>query len=87
MRMDDKSKNDGLTLGLRTLNSIAKKLKAKRTAAGALTLASPEVRNRPLHPDRTAALTSRTNGPPMSRSTSSPAADPLYLAGALRARL
>ena len=41
--MDDKSKTDGLTLGLRTLNAIAKKLKAKRTAAGALTLASPEV--------------------------------------------
>ena len=45
MRMDDKSLHDPLTLGLRTLNAIAKKLKAKRAAAGALTLASPEVRH------------------------------------------
>lgn len=42
--MDDKSMTDPLTLNLRSLNAIAKKLKARRTAAGALSLASPEVR-------------------------------------------
>ncbi|KAL1520405.1 hypothetical protein AB1Y20_021991 [Prymnesium parvum] len=44
VRMDDKSMTDPLTLNLRSLNAIAKKLKARRTAAGALSLASPEVR-------------------------------------------
>lgn len=43
-RIDDKSKNDDLTLGLRGLNTLAKVLKAKRIANGALTLASTEVR-------------------------------------------
>ena len=36
--------DDPLTLSLRTLNALAKHLKAQRTATGALTLASPEVR-------------------------------------------
>ncbi|BGP42575.1 exosome catalytic subunit dis3 [Rhodotorula kratochvilovae] len=43
-RKDDKSLNDPLTEGIRMLNSIAIKLKAKRMAAGALNLASPEVK-------------------------------------------
>ncbi|KAK3581182.1 hypothetical protein CHS0354_024716 [Potamilus streckersoni] len=44
MRIDDKGKNDPLTLGLRGLNRLAKILKRKRTENGALTLASPEIR-------------------------------------------
>ena len=44
MRMDDARMTDDLTTSLRTLNALAKKLKAKRSADGALTLASPEVR-------------------------------------------
>ena len=44
LRMDDARMADPLTSGLRTLNSLAKKLKAMRQAAGALSLASPEVR-------------------------------------------
>jgi exosome complex exonuclease DIS3/RRP44 len=36
--------NDELTQGIRLLNSLAQKLKAKRMAAGALNLASPEVK-------------------------------------------
>uniref|UniRef100_A0A1E1X5G1 Exosome complex exonuclease RRP44 n=1 Tax=Amblyomma aureolatum TaxID=187763 RepID=A0A1E1X5G1_9ACAR len=43
-RIDDKSKKDDLTLGLRGLNRLAKLLKAKRITNGALTLASTEVR-------------------------------------------
>ncbi|GAA5903546.1 hypothetical protein JCM8208_003621 [Rhodotorula glutinis] len=43
-RKDDKSLKDPLTEGIRMLNSIALKLKAKRMAAGALNLASPEVK-------------------------------------------
>lgn len=43
-RKDDRSLNDPLTEGIRLLNSIAIKLKAKRMAAGALNLASPEVK-------------------------------------------
>lgn len=39
-----RSKTDQLTEGIRLLNSIAIKLKAKRMAAGALNLASPEVK-------------------------------------------
>lgn len=38
------SLEDPLTEGIRLLNSIAIKLKAKRMAAGALNLASPEVK-------------------------------------------
>jgi exosome complex exonuclease DIS3/RRP44 len=41
-RKDDASLNDPLTEGIRLLNSI--KLRAKRMAAGALNLASPEVK-------------------------------------------
>lgn len=36
--------NDDLTKGIRTLNQLAKKLRAIRIKNGALTLASPEVR-------------------------------------------
>eukprot|EP00736_Rhodelphis_marinus_P013737 Rmarinus@m.21213 len=43
-RIDDKSLNDPLTKDIRLLNQVAKKLRAKRMAAGALTLASPEVK-------------------------------------------
>ena len=42
--MDDARMDDPLTCSLRALNALAKKLKAARTAAGALSLASPEVR-------------------------------------------
>eukprot|EP01050_Picozoa_sp_SAG11_P021136 SAG11_NODE_3702_length_2269_cov_8.750000_4_plen_237_part_00 len=44
LRMDDPSMQDQLTKDLRTLNRVAKKLRADRFARGALTLASPEVR-------------------------------------------
>ena len=44
LRMDDARMTDPLTTSLRTLNSLAKRLKAARSAAGALSLASPEVR-------------------------------------------
>lgn len=43
-RKDDKSQNDAITTSIRLLNSMAIKLKAKRMEAGALNLASPEVR-------------------------------------------
>jgi len=43
-RMDDKARNDELTESIRLLNSLAQKLKAGRMAAGALNLASPEVK-------------------------------------------
>ncbi|KAJ1921532.1 exosome catalytic subunit dis3 [Mycoemilia scoparia] len=43
-RIDDPSNTDDLTEGVRTLNRLAKKMRAKRMAAGALTLSSPEVR-------------------------------------------
>lgn len=43
-RKDDKSKTDTLTEGIRLLNRLAIQLKAKRMAAGALNLASPEVK-------------------------------------------
>lgn len=42
--LDDPTKTDGVAQGLRRLNMLAKKLKAGRQAAGALTLASMEVR-------------------------------------------
>ena len=41
--IDDKSRTDPLSEGLRGLNELAKKLKQRRIKAGALTLASPEV--------------------------------------------
>lgn len=44
IRKDDKRKDDAITTSIRLLNQIAVKLKAKRMAAGALSLASPEVR-------------------------------------------
>ena len=44
IRKDDKSKNDPLTVAIRLLNDIAIKLKSKRIEAGALNLASPEVK-------------------------------------------
>ena len=44
LRIDDKTQQDDLTKGMRTLLMLSKKLKAMRMAAGALNLASPEVR-------------------------------------------
>ncbi|KAK3047549.1 exosome catalytic subunit dis3 [Extremus antarcticus] len=44
LRIDDKSQKDDLTNGMRSLMMLSKKLRAKRMAAGALNLASPEVR-------------------------------------------
>ncbi|MCJ1411220.1 exosome catalytic subunit dis3 [Ptychographa xylographoides] len=43
-RIDDKSQKDELTQGMRTLLMVAKKLRQRRMDAGALNLASPEVR-------------------------------------------
>eukprot|EP00879_Flechtneria_rotunda_P021039 GHRR01022163.1.p1 GENE.GHRR01022163.1~~GHRR01022163.1.p1 ORF type:complete len:742 (+),score=218.81 GHRR01022163.1:116-2341(+) len=43
-RIDDERLTDEITVGLRHMNLLAKKLRAKRTAAGALQLASPEVK-------------------------------------------
>lgn len=44
LRIDDASQQDELTHGMRHLMMLSKKLRAKRMAAGALNLASPEVR-------------------------------------------
>lgn len=44
LRIDDKFQKDGLTQGMRTLLMLSKKLRQKRMDAGALNLASPEVR-------------------------------------------
>lgn len=44
IRIDDKSQQDDLTNGMRMLLMLSKKLKQKRMDAGALNLASPEVR-------------------------------------------
>ncbi|KAF7980217.1 hypothetical protein HWV62_39325 [Athelia sp. TMB] len=44
IRKDDPNRTDELTEGIRLLNSLAQKLKAGRMAAGALNLASPEVK-------------------------------------------
>ena len=44
MRIDDQSQTDPLTEGMRTLLMLSKKLRQKRMDAGALNLASPEVR-------------------------------------------
>ncbi|KAJ3865942.1 hypothetical protein EV359DRAFT_72131 [Lentinula novae-zelandiae] len=44
IRKDDPNLHDELTNSIRLLNSLAIKLKAKRMAAGALNLASPEVK-------------------------------------------
>ncbi|PIB02180.1 Exosome complex exonuclease DIS3 [Cercospora beticola] len=44
LRIDDQSQQDELTQGMRHLMYLSKKLRAKRMAAGALNLASPEVR-------------------------------------------
>ncbi|KAI8908112.1 hypothetical protein DFJ77DRAFT_503502 [Powellomyces hirtus] len=43
-RLDDTTANDPVTTGIKLLNALAKKLRAQRMEAGALTLASPEVR-------------------------------------------
>ena len=43
-RMDDDRLSDEVTCGLRRMNALAKVLRARRTAAGALTLASAEVK-------------------------------------------
>ncbi|KJZ76643.1 Exosome complex exonuclease dis3 [Hirsutella minnesotensis 3608] len=44
LRIDDKSQQDELTNGMRTLLMLSKKLKQKRMDAGALSLSSPEVK-------------------------------------------
>lgn len=44
LRIDDQSQQDDLTQGMRHLMYLSKKLRAKRMAAGALNLASPEMR-------------------------------------------
>ncbi|KAG6808306.1 hypothetical protein H0H92_004576 [Tricholoma furcatifolium] len=44
IRKDDPNLQDELTVGIRLLNKLAQSLKAKRMAAGALNLASPEVK-------------------------------------------
>ncbi|KAL9116336.1 MAG: hypothetical protein Q9187_007142 [Circinaria calcarea] len=44
LRIDDRSQKDELTEGMRTLLMLSKKLRQKRMDAGALNLASPEVR-------------------------------------------
>lgn len=44
LRIDDVAQKDPLTIGMRTLLSLSKKLRQKRMNAGALNLASPEVR-------------------------------------------
>ncbi|KAG7905422.1 hypothetical protein KL906_005088 [Ogataea polymorpha] len=44
LRMDDPSQQDDLTKGMRILLQLSKKLKQKRLDAGALNLASPEVK-------------------------------------------
>ncbi|MDI1490634.1 MAG: exosome catalytic subunit dis3 [Ramalina farinacea] len=44
LRIDDRSQKDDLTNGMRVLLALSKKLKAARMDAGALNLASPEVR-------------------------------------------
>lgn len=44
LRIDDKSQNDELTQGMRRLLMLSKQLRQKRMDAGALNLASPEVR-------------------------------------------
>uniref|UniRef100_A0A8C1G7T8 Protein DIS3 homolog n=1 Tax=Cyprinus carpio TaxID=7962 RepID=A0A8C1G7T8_CYPCA len=44
MRIDDTTMNDDITKSLRGLNRLAKILKSRRIAKGALTLSSPEVR-------------------------------------------
>lgn len=43
-RIDDQRNQDSLTLGIRTLNIIAKMLRQRRFDCGALELASPEIR-------------------------------------------
>ncbi|KAI8927152.1 hypothetical protein BC831DRAFT_399001 [Entophlyctis helioformis] len=43
-RLDDPKMTDPVSLGIKALNMLAKQLRAKRMLAGALTLASPEVR-------------------------------------------
>lgn len=45
-RLDDPEMLDNVSLGIKSLNMLAKQLRAKRMEAGALTLASPEVRFR-----------------------------------------
>lgn len=42
--IDDQSRHDDLAINLRNLNALAKKLKKRRIEAGALSLASPEIR-------------------------------------------
>ncbi|KAG5643684.1 hypothetical protein DXG03_000517 [Asterophora parasitica] len=50
IKKDDPNQQDAITTGIRLLNTLAQKLKAGRMAAGALNLASPEVK---IHLDST----------------------------------
>jgi exosome complex exonuclease DIS3/RRP44 len=43
-QIDDPSQNDDLTMSMRVLLALSKKLRARRMEAGALNLASPEVK-------------------------------------------
>lgn len=43
-RLDDVNAKDPVSVGIKTLNMLAKKMRAKRMARGALVLASPEVK-------------------------------------------
>ncbi|KAJ1551141.1 exosome catalytic subunit dis3, partial [Nowakowskiella sp. JEL0078] len=43
-RLDDPKSKDSISMGIKQLNTLAKKLRQKRVDDGALTLASPEVR-------------------------------------------
>lgn len=44
LRKDDQKQQDEITVGIRLLNTIARQLKQRRMDAGALNLASPEVK-------------------------------------------
>ncbi|KIN93475.1 hypothetical protein M404DRAFT_17294 [Pisolithus tinctorius Marx 270] len=71
MRLDDSSLTDPLTSSIRLLNSLAKKLKAKRMAAGALDLASPEVRINLASPESSDPLVAPSNSPNVATSSNS----------------
>ena len=62
-RIDDPSSNDEITQGLRLLLGLSKKLKERRLEAGALSLASPEVKF---------SLDSETNNPTDVRESEIP---------------
>jgi exosome complex exonuclease DIS3/RRP44 len=43
-RLDDANANDAISVGIKTLNMLAKRMRVKRMERGALVLASPEVK-------------------------------------------